>query len=410
MTEPINSSAIHLSTETLVIYPRNHTEGLGYLDPGTIVPLMPYTNIKELLARFFLTVNYEYYKVNNWREKCIGISSNLAGNLIDTPLNTHMPMFDYDGKHIKTLIRKDVKLLQDEYGLGPAHVFRTKGGFHVIFMCDQVNIDQYITMLNRVKCCKGFRKAVQKNYYGVLRISAKYTEFDIQLEYVLEPKVKDRVWRKHRKGHLIEAFYRLGQESGTHFASLFPDWALFKEDSKPWKNKPNPRLKKGEEVAKKLIKQIESLEQIDTGTVESLDAWTKIGHEIGKEVFDDFESYYGKKHASPEAVEEPPQVKTKIEPIQHFEIPGYLKTGLGIKKAAILEKEVKLENKYLKKKEKAQKDPTHYIDKYGYKAFADIGSGSLTSFDTVTTYNTTTTNSTTSTFDEWWNKKVEQKT
>jgi len=230
----ITSSADHVSTETLVFYLR---EAEDYQNNPVKTGWLAYTNVRDLLAQFFLTTHYGFSKIHNWRKYCIGITSLQQGESKTEASLTHLPMFDYDGKHIKTLIRKDVKLLQESFKLGPAHVFRTKRGFHVIFMCDEVKWEEYSDMLSVVKCCQGFKKITQRNAYATLRVSAKYTDFDIKPEYVLEPEKRTKVWRKQRKAYLIEAFHDLGERCGTHFACLFPEWAPFKEDKKIWKRK-----------------------------------------------------------------------------------------------------------------------------------------------------------------------------
>lgn len=238
----VASSVQHIAEEHLVFYPRDVAEeeyGSHTVNIGTQI----YTNVTDLLARFFLTSYYHFKKIDNWRDYCIGVTSYLDERPDpDRPehyFSAHMPMFDYDGKNIKTLIRKDVKLLQENFGLGPAHVFRTKRGFHVIFMCDAVRWDTYLDMLNVVKCCKGFKKCTTRSHWGTLRVSAKYTDFDIEPEYVLTPQENTKAWKKLRKGHLIERLHALGRECGTHIADMYPQWANFEQDAKPWKPRAN---------------------------------------------------------------------------------------------------------------------------------------------------------------------------
>ena len=251
------SSLDHKAEENLVYYPRNTIEG-DYDDQTINMGAVEYTNVKDLLARFFLSAHYHNQRIPNWRDYCVGITSRIGmlRSEDDTGqecrhYEAHMPLFDYDGKNIKTLIRKDVKMLQKDFGLGPAHVFRTKRGFHVIFMCDAEPLEEYREMLNLTKCCKGFKKVALRNAFGTLRVSAKYTEFDIEPEYVLDPKEK-KLWRKLRKAHLIETLHSLGKECGTHFADMFPDWANFQEDEKPWKGTVSRGTGKGKRLKKKV--------------------------------------------------------------------------------------------------------------------------------------------------------------
>jgi len=257
MDKQITSSSEHVGTETLVYYPRR-SEGKEYGDKSINIGKIEYTNVRDLLAYFFLRIHYDYQKIGNWRDYCIGITSEIGVRQTEDGRSyiTHMPMFDYDGKNIKTCIRKDVRLLQESFKLGPAHVFRTKRGFHVIFMCDEVEWEEYSDMLSVVKCCKGFKRAASNNFYATLRVSAKYTHFDIEPEYILEPKNREKLWRKKRKAYLVEELYRLGQECETHFASLFPEWACFQEDEKPWVSKSRRPHGKGKKLVKKKAEKL----------------------------------------------------------------------------------------------------------------------------------------------------------
>lgn len=231
--------------EMLVWYPRKSRQG-DYSDHSVNVGWLDYHNVRDLLARFFLMVHENYGRVKNWRENCIGITSRI--NKRDHPdgeCDWHMPMFDYDGKNIKTKVKKDVKKLQKEYGLGDATIFTTQSGLHVYFFSDMVPRGEFLSMFENVSCCKGFTEATQRNGYAVLRLSAKYTEFDIApYKVIISP---NRVTtRPGRKAALVQALLRLGQECGTHFASLYPQWAYYREDPRPWK--PPQKRKTGRRV------------------------------------------------------------------------------------------------------------------------------------------------------------------
>jgi hypothetical protein len=214
-------------TEMLVYYPRtartteayeDHTESPGWLN---------FYNIKDLLARFFVTIHANEGKIRNWRGLCIGITS------LD-PEEGHLPMFDYDGKNIKTRVKKEVKELQKQFGLGDATIYETRRGLHVYFFSNIVEWDQYQAMLEIVGCCKGFKKSTVRNGYATLRVSAKYTEFDIlPYKVIISPHRGEN--RPGRKTALIRELLRLGQECGTHFASLYPQWAAFQQDVTPWR-------------------------------------------------------------------------------------------------------------------------------------------------------------------------------
>ena len=227
------SSLAHLSCEKLVFYPRNASERSYAADlEGRGPGFLRYTNVEDLLASFFLGASVGNQKKLNWRDMCIGISSESVNpNGLE---RGHVPFLDYDGKHIKTTIRQDVKRLQEKYGVGPASVYRTKRGAHVYFLHDTLPEERLSSFIEDSNCCPGFKSASQRRRFAVLRVSAKYTEFDIALDQVI-PAIDNELRRKTRKGHLIESLLALGTASGTHFASLFPQWAHYREDQRPWK-------------------------------------------------------------------------------------------------------------------------------------------------------------------------------
>jgi hypothetical protein len=220
--------------EMLVWYPRN-SRGGGY-ENNAAAYLLSYFNINDLLARFFITAHTQTGPIEDWRPLVIGCTSGYTGkNFRHGTTSIHMPMLDYDGKNVKKIIRKDVKLLQKKYDLGHAWVYETRRGFHVYFFCDQVSLESYAAMLEEVQCCKGFKRAFrERGGYSVLRVSAKYTDFDIAELYVLASRT-NRVLRMTHKAHTIRALIALGQQCGTHLASMFPQWAHFHEDPKEWK-------------------------------------------------------------------------------------------------------------------------------------------------------------------------------
>jgi hypothetical protein len=237
--------------EMLVFYPRKQTGAEGYgPDQTCAIEPIRHFNVKDLLARFFVETHARYGEVANWRANCIGTTSMYVGG---AKMSSHMPIFDYDGKNIKTQIRKDVKALQDQWELGDAWIYETRRGFHVYFFTDAVSWRSYQEMLNSTHCCKGFRRAGIERGYSVLRISAKYTEFDINFLYVLAAKA-GQLRRMPRKAHMIRALLALGTQCGTHFASMFPQWAHFQQDPKEWKAPP-PDPTKGKKIRKVANKQ-----------------------------------------------------------------------------------------------------------------------------------------------------------
>lgn len=234
--------------ESLVFYPRDTRYGR---DDTIVVGPHDYTNYRDLLARFFLFSYENYMRKNNWRKYCIGITScifNGQGNEL------HMPMYDYDGKNIKTQVKKDIKKLQKEFGFGDATIYTTRSGVHVFFFTDAVNLKTYMQTLEAIKCCEGFTTATKNHGYATLRVSAKYTKFDIQFDQIIQsPRRNGR--RPGRKAHLIQELIRQGQECGTHFAALYPQWALFIEDSREWRNPASAKKGRGKVVRKLSKKQ-----------------------------------------------------------------------------------------------------------------------------------------------------------
>jgi len=231
-----------LEDEILVWYPRTADHDQGYQDNTIDHGALRYFNTEELLARFFISAHTYHGAVANWRNHCIGIT-----NMYTDGSGAYMPLFDYDGKNVKTRIRKDTKLLQETCGLGNAWVYETRRGFHVYFFSDRVSRNEYLEMLKSTEACKGFKKATANRNYAVLRVSAKYTEFDIRFLYML-PARDGKLRRMTRKAHLIQSLLALGEECGTHFASLYPQWARFQEDKKEWK--PTPKRKNGKRIRK----------------------------------------------------------------------------------------------------------------------------------------------------------------
>ncbi len=226
----------------LVYYPRDNAP--GKYDAGATMLNHEYYNVRDLLARFFLTVFYEYERKGNWRDTCVGVTSPRNGPETIGP-NLHTPMFDFDGKHVRKRIRADVKSLQKNYGLGDAWIFGTKRGYHVYFFCDAVTKETYFEMLGKTQCCKGFRAVTRKRGFATLRVSAKYTKFDIKLLYIL--RAKDRsLKRMDAYGHTVLSILELGAQCGTHIAALFPKQAYFEEDPSEWrataKKKKSPGL------------------------------------------------------------------------------------------------------------------------------------------------------------------------
>lgn len=246
-------------SEMLVWYPRKASGG-GYDDSVVTSDPIPHFNIRDLLARFFIQTHASYGVVPNWRLQVIGVTSlYLESGFGNWGKPVHLPMFDYDGRNIKTLIRKDVKLLQKNYGLGDAWVYETRRGFHVYFFCDLVGSQAFFSMLDAVHCCPGFKRAAAHKGSAVLRVSGKYTDFDIKLLYVLPTSDRAKIRRLGRKAHTIQALLALGEECGTHFASMFPQWAHYQEDQKEWK--PAPKPKAGKRIRKVSMEDYEQMKQ-----------------------------------------------------------------------------------------------------------------------------------------------------
>jgi hypothetical protein len=50
--------------------------------------------------------------------------------------------------------------------------------------------------------------------------------------------------RPLKKAHVIQELISLGQQCGTHLASLYPQWGRFREDVKEWRSPPKPKTRK----------------------------------------------------------------------------------------------------------------------------------------------------------------------
>src|SRR5574338_88965 len=244
--------------ENLVLYPRRQNVGEGYADQTMDTGFLAYTNVRDLLANFFLTTHFNVYKVANWRDMCIGISSGYFFDPREMREPMSMPMFDYDGRHARATLKKDVTLLQEKYGAGPATIYKTKRGCHVYFFCDSFSRTDIQHMLEDVNCCEGFKRSTRRRGYSVLRVSAKYTDFDIEFDSVI-PDPRGKLKRKTAKAHVVEYLLGLGKECGTHFASLFPQWAHYQEDQKPWKQ---PRKRDPHEKGK-LIRKVAKIPDLN---------------------------------------------------------------------------------------------------------------------------------------------------
>lgn len=232
--EPMRGEDIfrkHRAHETLVVYNRQGSYD-GKMNKNVVIS---YVNTRELLARFFMTVQAQMGTIDNWRDFCVGICSGVLQSYL-APWAGHMPMLDYDIKkgHAKKATIQDVKGLQEKYRLGDAWLYRTKRGFHVYFFCDEVVWPVFKDLVQNSQCCKGFKSFTERNGHAVLRVSAKYTAFDIQFDGIIRSPVQEGR-RMARKALIARSLLDLGAECGTHFASLFPQWAPFKEDEKEWK-------------------------------------------------------------------------------------------------------------------------------------------------------------------------------
>jgi hypothetical protein len=221
------ADATDTNYELLVFYARKQGQRGGYDTDSHHPGWLKFHNIRDLLARFFIGIHVKHGKINNWREFCIGVTSQY-------PNSGQLPMFDFDGKNIKTRVKKDIKALQSSYKLGDATIYETKGGLHVYFFADQVSLKKYKEMLNTVNICKGFKEAVKRKGYATLRISAKYTQFDIVPYKVITSAERYRR-RPGQKAAIIQEILRLGGECQTHIASLYPQWAYYTEDMVTWK-------------------------------------------------------------------------------------------------------------------------------------------------------------------------------
>lgn len=220
-----------------------------------------FQNIKDLLASFFIKYHYEIEMNVEWRKKCVGVVSGGVASM-----TKHMPILDYDGKGVKKKLTKEVKQLQEAFGLGPAHLYKTKRGFHVYFPTDRVGVGAFHKILATSSCCEGFKQAFEKSGYAVLRFSAKYTDFDIKKVGVIRPKNKE-IKRVHIQGAVAMRLLSLSEECGTHIASLYPQWCKFTQDEKIWRARnKEKKVQPAEEIAKTLLKELRAKPVYSTST------------------------------------------------------------------------------------------------------------------------------------------------
>jgi hypothetical protein len=185
-------------------------------------------------------VHYNRGGVPNWRDFCIGICSAVQKG--EGQIVKHLPILNYAGKSSLKAVRADVKRIQKENSLGAAWVYKTRDGFHVYFGTDLLKIDVYLDLVLKSGCCNSFKRYVANNNFGALRVSAKYTKFDIVLHEIIFTVGQEKASRRVLLATIAQEMLRLGQESGTHLASLFPQWAKYKEDQVPWTPKRVGRI------------------------------------------------------------------------------------------------------------------------------------------------------------------------
>ena len=232
-----------------------------------------FTNVRELLAKFFLTVHYLNGPVSNWRAWDIGITSYVQRmhpyGQDPRWSNKHMPLLEYDARRTLKTVRADIASAQAKYILGPAWIYKTRRNYQVYFASDFQGFKEYLEMVLQAQCSETFKGAVAANQIGALRVSAEYTDFDITLQEVVAGPNTARPPRKHWLGLIAEELIGLGTSCGTHFASLYPQWARYQEDREPWNPRPMrarlPPAQAGPEVVQKAPSQYYVL---STGTLD----------------------------------------------------------------------------------------------------------------------------------------------
>jgi hypothetical protein len=199
---------------TFAMYPRNSGPG----DPNTFWFSVDFSNLQEMLANLFLQAHYRKLKGANWRGFTLAVGSSMPVNIY----SKHMPIMGYAGRNVRKTIKQDVGKLQAEFGLGPARVMAAS------------------------TCSPGFKDAFDRLSFGLMRVSAQYTSFDIlRRDYLLPSDTTPR--RPHILGLAVEHMLDLGDQCGTHLASLFPQWCKFIEDDTPWR--PNKVSRRNWEAA-----------------------------------------------------------------------------------------------------------------------------------------------------------------
>lgn len=85
----------------------------------------------------------------------------------------YVPFFDYDFDN-KLAIFQEIRSLQEKHFLGNAYFFKTKAGYHVIFL-DLMTYDEWLYLLNDSTCDKYYKEVPQMNNskMWVLRVTPK---------------------------------------------------------------------------------------------------------------------------------------------------------------------------------------------------------------------------------------------
>lgn len=109
--------------------------------------------------------------------KVIGITNKVG--------HRYVIFLDYDYDEINS-ITQEIQSLQEKYALGNAYLFKTKKGYHVIFL-DIVNYNELRTIINDTSCDDAYKTIPQHNNARtwVLRITEKHDN-RIDYERVIE--------------------------------------------------------------------------------------------------------------------------------------------------------------------------------------------------------------------------------
>lgn len=126
--------------------------------------------IRLKLPRSFLGISFKAVFKKREGHQVMGITNRVA--------NYWIPFLDYDDISNKTFLFEELATLQENFLLGNAYLFRTKKGYHVVFL-DLVEYDTLLEILESSNCDKHYATVPQTNgnQAWILRLTPKGDNF-----------------------------------------------------------------------------------------------------------------------------------------------------------------------------------------------------------------------------------------